>query len=85
MTTRFVYPKYSSWKRETLLIAAECEDGYTWFGVRDAIKNYLDEYDLEISQVEWKIWIEQKQDYVSIVASSLDEWETEFNKLNIEW
>lgn len=89
MVRRFVYPtihKYS--KRKCLQIQRECEDGQLWFGIEDAIKNYIEEYGLKIEDIEW--FVDPNPDnihseYSIIIAKDLNEWIRKFEQLDIKW
>lgn len=82
MTTRFVYPTYDNVFGNCLRINRADEDGSIWFGVKDAITNYLKENGLDIKNIEWqvKIYDDYDHDYVKIVADSVDDWMNKYDK-----
>ena len=91
MITRFVYPRLDMfYKRKDrmeralqLVISSSTEDGKCWFGVRDAIINYCEEYGFDIGNVCWMIKVKPDDDYTEIIAKDIDEWERKFNDLNV--
>lgn len=85
MIKRFVYPKILYGNRKCLQIQRETEDGQIWFGIEDAIKNYLEEYNLKIENIEWLIWSENQNDYISINAKNIDTWLNQFEQIQIIW
>ena len=85
MIKRFVYPKILYGNRKCLQIQRETEDGQIWFGIEDAIKNYLEEYNLKIENIEWLIWSENQNDYISINAKNIDNWLNQFEQIRIIW
>ena len=86
---RFIYPYYNSFLgKECLRITTTTSDGHVWFGVGEAIRNYLDENGLQIQQVEWKIQPTvdiTKAEYIPIRVKSIDDFEKQFYSLNVEW
>jgi hypothetical protein len=85
MIKRFVYPKILYGNRKCLQIQRETEDGQVWFGIEDAIKNYIEEYSLKIENIEWLIWSENQNDYISIKAQNLYNWIVQFEQLDVTW
>ncbi|MBQ8234061.1 MAG: hypothetical protein IJZ36_00575 [Bacilli bacterium] len=85
MNKRFVYPKILYGHRKCLQIQRETEDGQIWFGIEDAIKNYLEEYNLKIENIEWLIWSEIQNEYISIKAKNLNNWIVQFEQLDVIW
>lgn len=81
----FVYPKKTIWSGNCLQIARESEDGRTWFGVKEAIVNYCEEMDINIKNVEWCVWCEPQNDYVTIKANTYEDWFKQFSKLDVVW
>lgn len=79
----FVYPKITN-NRKGFLIQKEAEDGKIWFGVDDAIKNYLEETGLNIKDVKWLVWSEKESTYLIIEAVTIKDWLYQFEKY-IDW
>ena len=87
MKTLFVYPTIQKLlNKKCLLIENGNEDGRIWFGIQDAIKNYLSDNELDISQIDWKIRVRKNDtDYITIHATTLEDFEKQFYDLNVEW
>ena len=96
MIIRFVYPKLNLFyaKRgmngaEQLVIAGPADDGRCWFGIREAIENYCEEYrefGISIQDIEWLVKAHPSDgDYESIVATDIDDWVKQFNDLKVEF
>lgn len=92
MITRFVYPRVDMFYKNRgmmkdavqLAITSTSDDGKSWFGVRDAIINYCEEYGCDIGNVRWMIQVKPDDyDYTEIIAKDIDEWERKFNDLNV--
>ena len=89
MIIRHVYPKLDMWyfRRgihdcdRQLLITSEYDDGKCWFGVKEGIKNYLEEYGMDISKVTWYIQVRPNGECVKITAKTVNEWVKKFNEL----
>ena len=86
MINRFIYPIINYGHKE-LQICSECDDGYAWFGIKEAIENYCKENGLEISNVNWRIEVNPNHlvDYVTIHAKNLEDWMKQFEELNVKW
>lgn len=90
MLRRFVYPVIDGFFQsrgmtshaKQLVINKESEDGASWFGIRDAIQNYCEDNGLDISNIDWRIKLYEKDEFVSIIAKDLDDWERQFNDIN---
>jgi len=85
MAIRYVYTKIYWGSRKGLQIQRECEDGRIWFGIEDAIKNYLEENGLQIENVKWSVWSEAKNTYVDIVATDIADWKKQFEQIEVVW
>ena len=84
MEVVFVYPTYYGMSNTPALkLQTDCEDGYTWFGVEEAIENYLAEKRLDIKNVMWQVWIEEQSKYETIEAVDINDWTEKFNDLGI--
>lgn len=86
MPKRFVYPVLI-WggKKQCLLIQRETEDGQNWFGIEEAIEHYCEDMSLEVQNIEWLVWSEPINDYVSIKAKNLNDWVKQFNSIKVTW
>ena len=89
---RFVYPYVDKFferkgimnKAKQLRIAHSSEDGGYWFGIREAIENYCDEYHYSLKDITWKIMVKPDDyDYATIKAENIDDWERQFNDLKV--
>ena len=93
MITRFVYPRVDMFYKNRgmkeavqLAITSTSDDGKSWFGIREAIENYCEEYGCDIAKVRWMIQVKpDDHDYTEIIAKDLDDWERKFNDLNVEY
>lgn len=94
MITRFIYPKMDMFYKnrgmmnnaKQLLITSTTDDGKCWFGVREAIENYCEEYGCSIENVIWRVMVKPNDyDYATIQAKNIDDWERQFNDLNVEF
>ncbi len=92
MLTRFVYPKLDVFYLRTkpdlaqqLAIASPTDDGHRWFGVKDAIEAYCEEYGCRVDNVRWLVYRSATGEYETIIAENLDDWERQFNALDIEF
>ena len=94
MITRFVYPTISRYLQERglmdkarqLCITSTTDDGKCWFGIRDAIENYCEEYGITVDSVCWMIQVKPDDyEYTKIIAKNIDDWERQFNDLNVEY
>lgn len=91
MITRFIHPKIDMFfenrgMKESLqlAIASETDDGSCWFGIRDAIENYCEEYGCDLSKVRWLVKVRpDDRDYTEIVATDIDDWIHKFNELDV--
>lgn len=92
MITRFVYPRVDMFfKRRGMMkeayqlaISSTSDDGQSWFGIRDAIENYCEEYGCDITNVRWKIQVKPDDyDFAEIIAKDIDDWERQFNDLKV--
>lgn len=94
MVTRFIYPKMDMFfknrgmldEARQLHIASVVDDGKYWFGVREAIENYCAEEGCEIANVCWLVKVNPDDyDYAEIIAKDIDEWESKFNVLGVQY
>ena len=95
MITRFVYPKLDTFfaKRnmpiaKQLLIASTTDDGKLWFGIKEAIESYCEEYGCSVNNVRWmvKTKVDRMDDtYKTIIATDINDWEQKFNALHAEF
>ena len=93
MITRFVYPKIDMFYKNRnlkgaiqLLISSTSDDGKCWYGTRDAIENYCEEYGCDIQNVQWYVLVKpDDDDYAEIIAKNLDDWERQFNDLKVQY
>lgn len=93
MITRFVYPRVDMFYKNRgmkeavqLAITSTSDDGKSWFGIREAIANYCEEYGCDIAKVRWMIQVKpDDDDYAEIIAKDLDDWERKFNDLKVEY
>ena len=89
---RFVYPYVDKFferkgimnKAKQLRIARTSEDGGYWFGIREAIENYCDEYHYSLKDITWKVMVKPDDyEYATIKAENIDDWERQFNDLKV--
>ena len=93
MITRFVYPRVDMFYKNRgmkeavqLAITSTSDDGKSWFGIREAIANYCEEYGCDVAKVRWVIQVKpDDDDYAEIIAKDLDDWERKFNDLKVEY
>lgn len=85
MVRRFVYTKLFGGIKKSLQIQSECEDGRLWFGIKNAIINYLNETGLKIENVEWYVWSKVKDNYVIIKATDVADWLKQFEQIDVTW
>lgn len=85
MAKRFVYAKLYWGSKKGLQIQHECEDGRIWFGIEEAIQNYLEETGLKIENVEWLVWSEANNEYISIKANDVADWKVQFEQIEVVW
>ncbi len=93
MITRFVYPRVDMFYKNRgmkeavqLAITSTSDDGKSWFGIREAIANYCEEYGCDVAKVRWMIQVKpDDDDYAEIIAKDLDDWERKFNDLKVEY
>ena len=93
MITRFVYPRVDMFYKNRgmkeavqLAITSTSDDGQSWFGIREAIANYCEEYGCDIAKVRWMIQVKpDDDDYAEMIAKDLDDWERKFNDLKVEY
>lgn len=92
MITRFVYPKMDMFYKNRgmkeatqLLISSTTDDGKCWFGIREAIENYCEEYGCNIENVNWIIRVTPglNGESATIRAKDIDDWVRQFKKLNV--
>lgn len=92
MITRFVYPKMDMFYKNRgmneatqLLISSTTDDGKCWFGIREAIENYCEEYGCNIENVNWIIRVtpDLNGESATIRAKDIDDWVRQFKKLNV--
>ena len=75
---RFIYPTTFG-NKPSLRIDSTTEDGRVWFGITEAIQNYIEDNGMELNHVEWCLW--NGKDFDSINASTIEDWEKQYNKL----
>ena len=94
MIRRFIYPRVDMFYKNRgmmknaiqLAITSETDDGKSWFGTREAIENYCEEYGIEINNVEWLVKLDpNKDDFAKINAKDFDDWERQYNSLKIKY
>ena len=93
MITRFVYHRGDMFYKNRgmkeavqLAITSTSDDGQSWFGIREAIANYCEEYGCDIAKVRWMIQVKpDDDDYAEMIAKDLDDWERKFNDLKVEY
>lgn len=83
---RFVYPVIYQGKR-SLQIQREDEDGYIYFGVRDAITNYCEQNGVDLSKVTWKVCADAIHftGFTDIIAKDSDDWLAQFESFPVSW
>lgn len=86
MIIRFVYPVIH-YGRRSLQIQREGEDGYIYFGVKDAINTYCEQNNLDLSKVTWKVCAEPIHftGFTDINAKDSDDWLAQFESFPVSW
>lgn len=86
MIIRFVYPVIYHGV-ESLQIQREDEDGYIYYGVKDAIDNYCEQNGMDLSKVTWKVCADpiHFKGFTDIKAKNSDDWLAQFESFPVSW